>query len=108
MFDWPSETVGRTWTHAHLNGRDPADPYISPAHGDLRGLPPLLVQVGGADLLRDQGIAIAERAKASGVDARLVIEPDMVHDWHTFAGVFAHCARAIDDAGAFVREATRT
>ena len=36
-------------------------------------------------------------------DTRVVVEPDMVHDWHSFAGLFSGCARAIDDVGAFVR-----
>jgi acetyl esterase/lipase len=102
-FDWGDEAIGRRWTRTYLAGQDPRDPLASPVFADLRGLPPLLVQVGGAELLRDQGTALAERAKEAGVDARFKIEPDMVHNWHTFAGLFSHCARSIDDVGAFVR-----
>jgi len=32
---------------AYLDGADPRTPLASPLHADLRGLPPLLVQVGG-------------------------------------------------------------
>ncbi len=34
-----------------------ADPLVSPIHADLRGLPPLLLQVGQEDLFRDEGLA---------------------------------------------------
>jgi acetyl esterase/lipase len=105
-FDWADEETAHRWIATYLNGHDRRDPLVSPVFADLTGLPPLLVQVGGAELLHDQARMLAERAKEANVDARFVVEPDMVHDWHSFAGVFAHCARAIDDVGAFVRSVT--
>ena len=105
-FDWSNEEVGQRWIEAYLNGHDRRDPLVSPVFADLSGLPPLLIQIGGAELLHDQAATLAARAKAAGVDVRLVVEPDMVHDWHSFAGIFSHCARAIDDVGAFVRSVT--
>jgi epsilon-lactone hydrolase len=107
-FDWGTGARGDHWSETYLAGHDPKDPLASPVHADLSGLPPMLVQVGGAEILLDQATALAERAKASGTDARLVVEPDMVHDWHSFAGIFPHCGRAIDDIGAFVREVSET
>jgi acetyl esterase/lipase len=105
-FDWSNEDVGHQWIEAYLNGHDRRDPLASPVFADPKGLPPLLVQVGGAELLHDQATKLAVRATEAGVDVRLVVEPDMVHDWHSFAGIFSHCARAIDDVGAFVRSVT--
>jgi epsilon-lactone hydrolase len=103
-FDWGDANLADKWKAAYLNGHDPKDPLCSPAiYGDLRGLPPLLIQVGDAELLHDQVLALARRAKDAGVDARLIVEPDMIHDWHSFAEVFPHCGRAIDEIGAFVR-----
>ncbi len=102
-FDWGNAAIGRRWKAAYLAGHDPRDPLASPVFADLRGLPPLLVQVGDAELLHDQATTFARRAKEAGVDVRLAVEPDMVHDWHSFAGVFPRCARSIDDIGAFVR-----
>lgn len=102
-FDWGNEAVGRRWIRAYLGDHDPRDPLVSSVYADLRGLPPLLIQVGGAELVHDQATTLARRAKEAGVDARLVVEPDQIHDWHAFAGLFAHCARSIDDVGAFVR-----
>jgi monoterpene epsilon-lactone hydrolase len=102
-FDWGNEEVVERWLAAYLDGHDKRDPLASPVFADLRGLPPLLIQVGDAELLQDQAVMLAARAKEHGVDVRLVLEPDMVHDWHSFAWLLSHCARAIDDVGAFVR-----
>ncbi len=49
----------------YLNGHDATDPAASPLFADLRGLPPLLVQVGGCEALLDDAVALA-RAAASG------------------------------------------
>ncbi|MBX3230962.1 MAG: alpha/beta hydrolase [Labilithrix sp.] len=107
-FDWSNETVGNRWSATYLNGHDPKDPLASAVFGDLAGLPPLLVQVGGAELIYDQSVALAKRAREAGVDARLVVGEDMIHDWPTFANLFPDCARPIDELGAFIREATKT
>lgn len=108
-FDWLGDgDFGDQWKEAYLNGHDPRDPLCSPAaYGDLRGLPPLLIHVGEAELLRDQVLALAKRAKEHGVDTRLVVAPDMIHVWHSFAGMFPECGRAIDEIGAFVRSVVR-
>jgi len=103
-FDWASEEVANGWIEAYLGGASASDPLASPALAELHGLPPILVQVGGAELILDQSTLFARRAKEAGVDVRLVIEPDQVHDWHSFAGVFASCRKPIDEIGAFVRE----
>ena len=49
------------------------------------GLPPLLVQVGSAELLLDDATRFAERAEAAGVDVTLEIWDDVFHVWHAFA-----------------------
>lgn len=105
-FDWSNEEIGHRWIEAYLDGHDRRDPLASPVFADLAGMPPMLVQAGGAELLHDQAVTLVARAKEAGVDVRFVVEPDMVHDWHSFAGLFSHCARAIDDVGAFVRSVT--
>ncbi len=106
-YDWGTAALLDRWADIYLAGHDRTDPLASPVHADLSGLPAMLVQVGGSELLLDQATLLAERARKQGTDARLVVEPDMIHDWHSFAGVFPHCGRAIDDIGAFVREVVR-
>lgn len=72
---------------AYVGAADAEDPLISPAHGDLTGLPPLLVHVGDHETLLDDSRMLAERAAAAGVDVELSVVPEMIHVWHVFAGM---------------------
>jgi len=94
------------WARTVLAGADATDARASPARADLHGLPPMLVQVGGAEMILDQVVGFAERARAAGVDARLRVWEDCFHDWPVYAPVLADGRRAIDEIGAFVREVT--
>ena len=61
--------------------RDPKDPMMSPLFADLRGLPPLLIHVGGDEIMLDDSRLLAERASAGGVDVTYKAWPGL---WHTF------------------------
>lgn len=56
-------------------------PWVSPVHGDLRGLPPMQVVLGSHDLLYLDGLALVDKARASGVPVSLHIGQGMVHVW---------------------------
>ena len=90
-------------TH-YLGGADAEDPLASPLHGDLKGLPPLLLHAGGVEVLRGQVERLADRARAAGVQVELSVYPDMVHVWHAFAGVFPQAGEAMKAVGAFARQ----
>ena len=79
-----------------------ADPRVSPVHADLRGLPPLLVLVGGAERLHDDGVLVASRAKDAGVDVTLHLEPDEIHVWPMFHPWSPRAQDAFDRIAAFV------
>ncbi len=82
---------------------DPKHPDVSPLYGELGGIPPLLIQVGGAEVLLDDGLAIAHKARMDGVDVTLQVWPDMVHVWHWFGSEFDEARDAIEAIGAFVK-----
>jgi acetyl esterase/lipase len=86
-----------------LGDLDPAG--ASPINADLGGLPPLLIQVGGHECIRDDAIAFAEKARAAGVDVTLEVWDDMVHLWHNFS-YLPEAQRAITRIAEFVRERT--
>ena len=79
------------------------DPRVSPAFGELSGLPPLLIHAGGAEVLLDDARMIAERGAEAGVSVELDIWPGQVHVWHGFARVLPQGQAAIDKVGAVVR-----
>ncbi len=72
-----------------------ADPVaLSPLHGDLTVLPPLLVHVSGHERLRPEGELLVQRARAAGVDVELVVLPGLWHDVHLFSHLLAEAADA--------------
>jgi monoterpene epsilon-lactone hydrolase len=54
-------------------------PLISPLYADLKGLPPLLIQVGTDEILLDDATRCAENAREAGVDVTLEIWDEMFH-----------------------------
>jgi monoterpene epsilon-lactone hydrolase len=67
---------------AYLSGHPATDPLASPALGDWRGQPPLVVQVSDSEVLRDDALALARTAARSGVDVRLRIHEGVPHIWN--------------------------
>jgi acetyl esterase/lipase len=63
----------------YLGASDRRNPLASPLFGDLAGIPPLLMQVGEHEMLRDDSVRFAARARAAGVDVTLEVWPGMVH-----------------------------
>jgi acetyl esterase/lipase len=77
----------------------------SPLNRDLEGLPPLLVQVGSHEVIRDDAIAFADKARSAGVDVTLEVWDEMVHLWHNFS-YLPDAQQALDHIARFVEERT--
>jgi acetyl esterase/lipase len=92
-------------SQAYLQGADPRSPLAAPLYADLKGLAPLLIQVGAAETLLDDSIRLAGAAGAAGVDVRLEVWPEMIHVWHLFHPVLGEGRRAIKEAGAYIADA---
>jgi acetyl esterase/lipase len=86
----------------YYGARDPKDPLVSPLHANFRGLPPMLIHVGDAEILLDDATRVAERAKLAGVKVELEVWDDMIHVWHVFAKLLPEGQQAIDKIGKFV------
>lgn len=63
---------------------DRSHPLLSPAFADLSGLPPMLIHVGGEEVLLSDSTLLAERAAGAGVEVTLKIWPDMPHVFQLF------------------------
>jgi len=87
---------------AYLAGRDAKSPLASPLYADLAGLPPLLIQVGSAEILLDDAVRVADRARAAGVDVELRVWQDMFHVWHAFAQILPEGQAAVDEMARFL------
>jgi len=99
--------VGRSgveeMARAYLGATPPRTPLASPLFADLRGLPPLLIHVGTDEVLLDDAVQLAERAKAAGVDATLEVYDRMIHVWHWFLPMLDEAQTAVEAIGRFVR-----
>lgn len=58
---------------------DRTDPDISPVYGDLRGMPPVLLVVGSADILLEDNLAMAARLSAAGGEVDVRVYPESPH-----------------------------
>ncbi len=93
----------RFMAETYLAGADPRHPHAAPHYGDLRGLPPMLIQVGACETLLDDSIQLARAAGIADVIVNLQIWPEMIHVWHLYHPVLAAGKRAIASGGSFVR-----
>ena len=89
---------------SYVAGGDPKAPLASPLFADLSGLPPLLAQVGTAEILLDDSTRLAERARAAGVEVELRIWEDMFHVWHAFAEMLPEGVQAVEELAGFLEE----
>ncbi len=98
---------GLSWMAAmYLAGKDARTPLAAPLHADLKGLPPILVQVGTAETLLDDATRLAERLHAAGVDVRLAVWPNMLHVFPLFAPILSEGRDGCLEIGAFIRSKT--
>ena len=90
----------------YLAGKDPRAPLASPIHADLRGLPPLLLQVGSIERLLDDTTVLAQRAREAGVEVEVDVWDDMPHVWHHFPPILPEGQQAIQRVAEFMRKHT--
>ncbi len=90
----------------YLQNSDAKQPLASPLYADLSGLPPLLMQVGDAEVLLDDTTRVAEKAKAAGVNVTVDLYPEMMHIFQLFAPILPEGQQAIDRIGAFLKQYT--
>lgn len=91
----------------YAGSRSIQDPALSPLHGDLSVLPPLCVHASTSELLRDDALRLADRARAAGVIVESRLWPEMPHVWQFLAGLLPEARESLDAAGAFVRSHVR-
>ncbi|AZT84694.1 alpha/beta hydrolase [Marinobacter sp. NP-4(2019)] len=82
-------------------GKEPrTNPLISPIHGDLSGLPPLLIQVGSEEILLNDAQRLSDRVNQQGGEATLEIYNSLWHVFQVHAGQLDRATDALTDAAA--------
>ncbi len=85
-------------------GVDLEHPWVSPARADLSGFPPLLIMVGSTEVLRDDALRVAQRARAYGVPVVYEEWVAMPHVFPLFAAFVPESRRAYAHISRFVRD----
>jgi acetyl esterase/lipase len=79
------------------------DPLASPVFGDYTGLPPLLIQVGEHEIIRDDSVRVAARARADGVDVTLEVWEGMFHVFQSHEPLLPEGREAVRHVARFMR-----
>ena len=88
----------------YVGDANPSDPFISPVFGDLRGLPPVLIQVGSHELLLSDAIRLAGRAAEADVAITLDVVPGVPHVFQGYAALLDEGDTALNRAAEFLNE----
>lgn len=90
-------------TDMYLQGHDPRDPRASPLFADLTGAPPVRLDVGDTEILRDDTIRMAARLRAQGVEVELEIAHDLPHVWPLFQRLLPEADATLTDLAKWIR-----
>ncbi|MFS2179958.1 alpha/beta hydrolase [Rhizobium pisi] len=97
--------VDKAWIEAlgkpYLGRRPPTDPQVSPLYADMKGFPPLLLQVGSGEALLDDTLRLADKARQAGVDVTTEVWPGMPHQWQLFPSLLDDADRASQNIAEF-------
>ncbi len=79
-------------------------PLVSPLHADLKGLPPIYIQVSLSEVLLDDTLRFEKKAKAAGVNVQVETWKRTVHVWQLFGSMLPEAMKAIKKIGVFIEE----
>lgn len=93
----------------YVPGGDVRSPAVTPFYSaELQGLPPVQLQVGSRERLRDDAVTMAGRLQAAGVEVECSVWDGMVHCWQLFAPVLDEAMASLEQAGRFMAAHQRT
>ncbi|MGS0894379.1 alpha/beta hydrolase [Burkholderia stagnalis] len=93
----------------YLAGQNPLQALASPAvSADLTGFPPILLQVGTNEMLLDDSVRLAERARDAEVDVVLDVTAGVPHVFQSFIGQLDEADQALERAALFLRQHLRS
>ena len=90
--------------HIYVNNNEKVShPYISPLYGNVKNLPPIYIQAGGKDPIRDDAIRLHQKIIEYGGKSKLEVFPGMFHVWHAFYFFLPDGRKALNSIATFAR-----
>ena len=98
-----SKEMSLNMAQMFLGSSSPRDPLANPLFADFAGYPPTYIQVGGYEVIIDDALRVAARAKAAGVEVHCEVFPEMQHVFQFMAGRAPEADDAIRKLAAWVK-----
>ena len=92
------------WGLRKAYGFNPSNPVISPIFDDLSDLPPTLLQASSSEMLYDDSVRYAAKARAQGSNVVFQSWNNLPHVWQIFDNYLKESHDALDQIGDFFRE----
>jgi acetyl esterase/lipase len=103
-YDWVEQRMVVQWARWFCWQTDPENPLVSPVHADLRGLPPIYIQAGEAEILIDMIRAFARKAQAQGAAVSLEVWEQMNHDFQAYGTIMQQSKEALQRIGEVIQQ----
>ncbi len=99
-----STRSARRMVGLYTAGQDPRNPRLQLAFGRAAALPPVLIQVGGFEMLQADAVHLDEQLRAAGAVSVLEIWPGMVHVFQALPRVVPEAPAALRRAATFIAD----
>ncbi len=86
----------------YVGGADRGDPRLSVLDADLTSMPPILIQVGGREMLIDDSRRLAERLQSAGSHVEIQVYRGQIHVFQAMFRILPEARDAIHRAGRFL------
>lgn len=74
----------KAWARNYADEFPLDDPRVSPLYADLSGLPPMLLQMSDTEVLVDEDMELADRAREAGIQVTHQVSHGLMHVWHVY------------------------
>jgi len=102
--DWLTKESLDNLRKIYLKGEDPKNMLASPIYADLKGLPPIMLQVGSHELLLDDIIKFHGKLKDSDVKITFELWKGMFHCFQMFYSNIPEGQEALENAGIYIKK----
>ncbi|MDQ3094087.1 MAG: alpha/beta hydrolase [bacterium] len=90
------------YVQSYVQNNSKENALISPVFAKLNGLPPFIIQVGSGEVLLSDAEQTIKNAKRDGVEAKLIIEPEMWHGWQLFAKLIPEARKSMQEIADYI------
>jgi len=92
------------WRHYVRQPTDMLDPLTAPVRADLRGLPPIFLSIAELDVLCSEGVALADKLAAAGVEVKCEVINGLTHGFMRATASVTKAREAATRVGNWLRD----